>query len=530
LNRHIKQLRVWIAPGAFLGVLFLLPIVRFFSLGLSTPGSANLLTARIAGITWFTTWQALLSATFCVALAVPTAYVLYARQCRGQAAIRTLITVPFLMPTIVVAIIFSSLKDVPLLGLGIFGHSPVVAIICAQVFMNYGLVVRAIGNIWAGIDPASENAAALDGAGRLRTFFRITLPQLTSVIASSALLVFLYCATSFGIVLVLGGGMVHSIETEMYVQALQHLELGATAGLAIVQTVITVVAFAAFYRMGKPTLELSEGGHPPERKHLDSRDLPAAIVTLVVVCVLIILPIISLMSRAFVFDGEWSLSNFANLASLGTRDALNLTVWQATLNSLRNLILVAAISMLVGVRVSYLLSRSTTSLRMRNVCDTLFQLPAGISTVVLGLGYLVTFSNGIFPLRSSWLVTPLVQALIATPLVIRLVYPAILAIDNDITQGAQTEGATADQIWWLIQAPLIQGAFRTSIAFVALISLGEFGAASFLAYGDQGTLPTVLYQLISRPGAQNYGMAMATSALLIATSFATVALTTRDKN
>ncbi|MEI9906906.1 MAG: hypothetical protein WDO06_02475 [Actinomycetota bacterium] len=37
-----------------------------------------------------------------------------------------------------------------------------------------------------------------------------------------------------------------------------------------------------------------------------------------------------------------------------------------------------------------------------------------------------------------------------------------------------------------------------------------------MAYGDQGTLPTVLYQLISRPGAQNYGMAMAASALVIA--------------
>jgi thiamine transport system permease protein len=169
--------------------------------------------------------------------------------------------VPFIMPTIVVAISFSSLKNLPVLGPALFGHSPIVAIICAQVFMNYGLAVRAIGNVWAGLDPASENAAALDGAGRLRTFLSITLPQLTSVIASSALLVFLYCATSFGIVLVLGGGMVHSIETEMYVQALQHLELGTTAGLALVQTLITVMAFVAFYRMGKPTLDLTDGGH-----------------------------------------------------------------------------------------------------------------------------------------------------------------------------------------------------------------------------------------------------------------------------
>jgi thiamine transport system permease protein len=314
------------------------------------------------------------------------------------------------------------------------------------------------------------------------------------------------------------------------VQALQHLELGATAGLAIVQTLITVTAFAAFYRMGKPALALTEGGYSSERKHLDSRDIPALIVTVIVVCALIISPIIAVMARAFILNGEWSLNNFANLASFGTRDVLSITVGHATLNSLRNLVFTTAIAMLVGVRVSYLLARSTTSHRMRSICDTFFQLPVGISTVVLGLGYLLTFSAGIFPLRSSWLVIPLVQSLIATPLVIRLVHPAMVAIDSDITQGAQIEGATADQIWWLIQAPLIRGALRTATGYVALISLGEFGAASFLAYGDQGTLPTVLYQLISRPGAQNYGMAMATSAILTAVSLAVVAVTARDRN
>jgi thiamine transport system permease protein len=51
--------------------------------------------------------------------------------------------------------------------------------------------------------------------------------------------------------------------------------------------------------------------------------------------------------------------------------------------------------------------------------------------------------------------------------------------------------------------------------YCAIIAVGEFGAANFLAYGDQATLPTVLYQLISRSGAQNYGMAMAASSLLI---------------
>lgn len=506
-------------------MLFLWPVGRLLGLGLTKPWLDSLLTARIGHIIWFTIWQSVACAVLCVALAIPGAYVLHLRAFRGQTAIRTLITVPFILPTIVVAISFSSLKSLPGLGILLFGHSPIVAIICAQVFMNYGLVVRAVGNVWAGLDSASEDAAALDGAGRIRIFASITLPQLKPAITSSALLVFLYCSTSFGLVLVLGGGLVHSIETEMYVQALQRLELGNTAGLAIVQTLITVTGFIAFYRIGKPGLILTEGSNIKSRRQLDRRDWPAALLTLCVVTLLILAPMIGVISKAFTFAEAWSLTNFANLASFGARDVLSITVGQATFNSLRNLLIASAIAMLVGTRVSYLLARPTASARARRMCDTLFQLPIGISTVVLGLGYLVTFSPGLFPLRSSWIAIPLVQALIATPLVIRLVYPAILSVDRDITQGAETEGATTEQIWWLIQAPIIRGALRTATGYAALISLGEFGAASFLAFGDQGTLPTVLYELISRPGAQNYGMAMATSALLIFTSVVVVGLT-----
>ncbi|MFM2023291.1 MAG: hypothetical protein RIR89_683, partial [Actinomycetota bacterium] len=45
---------------------------------------------------------------------------------------------------------------------------------------------------------------------------------------------------------------------------------------------------------------------------------------------------------------------------------------------------------------------------------------------------------------------------------------------------------------------------------------------SLLAYGDQATLPTVLYALISRPGETNYGMAMAVSAIMIVLTFVLV--------
>jgi thiamine transport system permease protein len=70
---------------------------------------------------------------------------------------------------------------------------------------------------------------------------------------------------------------------------------------------------------------------------------------------------------------------------------------------------------------------------------------------------------------------------------------------------------------------------RNSIAFAFLVSIGEFGAASLLSYGNQATLPIVLYRLISRPGGENYGMAMAAASLIILLAFAVVAVTSLDR-
>jgi thiamine transport system permease protein len=50
--------------------------------------------------------------------------------------------------------------------------------------------------------------------------------------------------------------------------------------------------------------------------------------------------------------------------------------------------------------------------------------------------------------------------------------------------------------------------------FAFAVSLGEFGATSFLARPERPTLPVVIYQLVSRPGEQSFGMALAASVVL----------------
>lgn len=511
----IKRLALWATPVVFVLVLFYLPLSHIIALGLSGNWVEVYLQPQTAKAIWFTVWQAAASTLISLLIGIPGAYILYRKKFRGQRFARALITVPLVLPSIIVAIIFSNFHFVPSIPL----------IIIAHVFINYSLIVRSIGGVWANLDNETEEAAELAGAGRLRTLISITLPQIKPAIISASALVFLFCFSSFGIILILGGGQVHSIETEIASAALQFLDIRKAAALAVLQTVFTIVAFTLSESIARHPIGIEQVDESTHKPALDKRDWLAGGLTGLVVIGMIAIPISLVLAKAFTVNGAFGLENFLNLAGHGERALLNISVGQATLNTLRNVLVSASLSVGLGGMVSYLLSRNHKSRRVRvtnRVMDVLFLLPVGISSVVLGFGYLITFGSGPLPIRSSWLVVPLVQALIATPLVIRLIYPALISIGDDQREAAALAGANASQTWWQIETGIIRNVIFTAIGFAVIASIGEFGAASLLAYGDQATLPTVLYALISRPGDQNFGMAMAVCAILIVLTFVLV--------
>jgi thiamine transport system permease protein len=494
-------------------VLFYLPIAKITSLGLSGDWFTKLVEPKTIEIVWFTLWQAALSTLVTVFIAIPGAYVLYRKSFRGQQAIRALIIIPFVLPSIVVAVGFTVFREAHdfWIDLGItFLSDPVYWIIGAHVFVNYSIAVRTIGGVWATMDPEIEEAAELDGAGRLKNLLAISLPQLRPAIFSASALVFLFSATSFGVILVLGGGQIQTIETAIYFSATQFLDLEAAAALVLVQTLITATAFLVESSLAKGTVGLEQVFEGSPKPKLDHRDLPATSITTVIVVGLLVMPMVLVLVEAFKVGDGYGLQNFFNLSTRGARDLLNISVLDAAGNSIRNMAVAAVIAFVLGTLISWLLVRTKQKL-----LDLVFLVPLGVSSVVLGFGFLVSFNADWFPLRSSWLIVPLAQALIALPMVIRLVYPALVSIGKEPIEQASLDGASSFQIWRFVESGMIKGVLLTALGYAAIISVGEFGASSFLAYGSEGTIPTLLFRLIARPGEQNYGMAMAVSAILI---------------
>jgi thiamine transport system permease protein len=170
------------------------------------------------------------------------------------------------------------------------------------------------------------------------------------------------------------------------------------------------------------------------------------------------------------------------------------------------------ISLLLGSLAAYSLSRPS---RLNRFMDPLLLLPLGASAVTLGLGIIITFNRPPFDLRSfPWLI-PIAHSLVALPFVVRTLQPALASIPESLRQAASVLGASPWQVWREVDLPIVARAGLVSAIFSFTISLGEFGATTFLSRPEFPTLPIAIFRFLSQPGALNYGQALAMATLLM---------------
>jgi thiamine transport system permease protein len=520
-------------PAAFLGIFFAWPVLTLVGRGFVTEASgldlSGLHDVLGAPRTWrlvgLTLGQAAAGSTASVLLGLPAAYLLYRTRFPGRAALRGLVTVPFVLPTVVVGVAFKSLfQPGGLLG---WAHleGTFAAIVVALVFFNVSVVVRTVGGLWERLDPRAEQAARALGASPARAFATVTLPALTPAIASAAAVVFLFCATAFGVVLVLGGVGYGTVETEIYRRTTQYLDLRTAAVLSILQlAVVTLALWVAGRARSRRERALHLETERVAAHRWSAHSLPdvvTAAVTAVTVGGLMVLPLAGLVLRSFRSpDGTWGLDNYVALGTTGGRNALVVTVWEALATSLRIGLIATAIAVLVGGLVALVVSRrprARSARRAVGALDAVVMLPLGVSAVTVGFGFLITLDRPLgldVDLRTSGLLVPIAQAVVAVPLVVRTVLPVLRAIDPRLREASAVLGARPGRVLRDVDAPIALRSLGLAIGFAFAVSLGEFGATAFLARPDSATLPVAIYRLIGRPGAENYGMALAASVVL----------------
>ncbi|MDO5057924.1 MAG: iron ABC transporter permease [Lautropia sp.] len=506
---HLALLAACGLPLLVLLLCFVWPVAAMLVRGLDSAALDVLTEARTWRITAVTLGLALAGTTASVLLGVPGAWVLYVARLPGQRLLRALATIPFVLPTVVVGIAFRFLlgHGGPYAGLGLDG-SP-VAIVAAMVFFNFSVVVRTVGAMWANLDPRMADAALMLGARPARVFFTVTLPALQGAIASAASLVFLFCASAYGIVMTLGG--LSTLESEIWAQS-HLLDFDTAAGLSLVQFVIVALALGLSARAGRSTPQCLRQVRP---RRLRPAQLPAVLLTLLVLLGLIVAPMLTLVLRSLRQGGQWTLDNYRLLAGTGRGFSGGTTVLEALQNSLQTATLATLLALAVGIPLALALSRPLRQPRARRaqlLLEGLAMAPLGVSAVTLGFGMLISLQAP--PLRLGSVLVPVAQAMVAMPMVLRALLPVLRAINPRLRDAALLLGASPARVLLTVDLPLARRGLGLAAGFAFAMSLGEFGAASFLATGNDITLPVLIARLLGRPGSANYGMAMAASVIL----------------
>ncbi len=538
-----SNLLLWILPLLFLGIFFFFPLAKITQLSFARAeggflaGLWNALTTpTVSKVVGFTFKQAFLSTILTLAVGLPGAYLFGKFQFRGKKILRALTGVPFVMPTLVVAAGFYALLgpngwvNEVLMRILQLETPPIqfvnsfAAILTAHVFYNTTIILRVVGDYWSRLDPRMEQAARVLGANRWKTLREITLPLLLPAIAASSLLVFIFDFTSFGVVLVLGGPLFSTLEVEIYYQTISLFNLPLAATLSLLQigfTLILTIAYTSLIGRINQPIELSSR-EKSQQPLISTRSKVLAGLMIVFLLVFLISPLASLGLKSFSGSEPGSPPTLSFYRALGEnpRESLFYVPPTTALGvSLGYGLITVVLALALGLPAAWALAKKNLTL-LDKILDPVLMLPLGTSAVTLGLGFLVALDTPPLDLRTSPLLVPIAHTLVAFPFVVRSLTPALASIQPKLRQAAAVLGASPRRITREIDLPLIGRAMLVAATFAFTISIGEFGASSLITRPEYPTVPIVIYRLLSRPGALNYGQAMALSTILMITTMA----------
>lgn len=520
-------------PLAVLALVFILPLSfnlarafftqEGFSLELMREVFTSPYTYRLLS---FTLLQAFVSAAVSTLIALPGAYLWANYRFPGKTLMLSLSSLCFVLPSILVVlgfvIFYGNSGFVNSLYMAFTGAEEPVkilysfrAIILAHAFLNIPVALSLITEAWGHWPRSQENASSLLGASGFRTFVSISLPRMAPVILSAALLIFLFCFTSFSIILVLGGGVQYTtLEVEIYRTNNIVMDSARASALSVFSFLVNLVILV-LYVLASRKLSSRDSNREDRAVRVRSwRTRAALIIYNTLMLVFILGPLVSVVVRSFVstssrYGEGFSVRSYQELFGLRRSVGMMSDASAALLNSLAIALIVAALACFFALFLSLFIARRNS----RSV-EVIGMFPLAISSVTLGLGYYIIKAHiHSSSLAMSYLLVILAHLVIALPFAMRTLLPAIRSQNLRVLDAAYTLGSGTAGTCFRIEIPQLKSAIAKAFIFSFALSMGEVNATLTLAEGRVVTLPMLLYRLIN---SYNYQGACTIGTVLIA--------------
>lgn len=169
-----------------------------------------------------------------LALGVPVAYALARQRLPGQEVVRSLLTLPLVVPGIIVGLALLNhmvlVYDLPVRANLLVGHTALLLPYSVRV------VSASLANLRADID----DAAVTLGATRAQAFFKVVLPNIRGGIAAAAVLAFITSFNQVPVSLFLTGPGVSTLPIEM----MAYMETSYDPSIAALSTILVVFTIA----------------------------------------------------------------------------------------------------------------------------------------------------------------------------------------------------------------------------------------------------------------------------------------------
>jgi thiamine transport system permease protein len=507
-----------ILPAVVVAVFYAWPLATVLGRGLSRSALVETLGDSVTwDVVWFTLWQALVSTALTVVLGLAPAYVIARFEFPGRRLLDSALVAVFVLPTVVIgAAVLAVLPESIERG--------VAAIVAAHVLFNLAVVVRIVGAVLSTLPRDREAAAATLGAAPRRVFREITLPAILPSVGAAAAIVFVFTFTSFGVVRVLGTVRNSTIEVEIWRQATRFGDIGSAAVLTVLQLAAIALLLVSTQRLQRRRnlplgLTVRQQRRPPQPGGQRRFVLLTAIATSTVIAV----PMVALIERSLRSGDGYSTGAWRSLGSAEIRPGIRIGLDPigALFTSFRVMVVAVVIAVVVGALAALAIAAATSGGRL---LDTALLLPIATSAVTIGFGILITFDEDPFDWRGSWWIVPIGHALVAIPFVVRAVLPVLRGVEVRRLEAAATLGASSLRAWREVIVPHLRRPLVVGAGIAAAISLGEFGATSFLSRSGQETMPIAIERLLGRTGTLVQGQGYALAVILAAATIAVVVL------